>query len=210
MLRLTFVICIYNIWIYLIYNLIRILWHTEAFNLWQLRCKKGVSDLAIPHPDPSCGSRCCTQWAAMEDFISETPEGWMKGVFFSGKKSWHRGAFTWIVFMSFVVLIYRICIESSYSYICCVIFCGASQDHPREPVCCVFRTSELMKRTRFWGPAIAPWWTFLQKKCFFGDGELFGYSLADIFCQFQTYPQSFSAKRLSSLLAEWLFSSPQG
>ena len=84
MLRLTFVrftyiyiyICIF---LYLIHNLIRVSRQTEAFNLWQLRCKKGVSDLAIPHPDPSCGSRCCTQWAAMEDFIGEAPEGWMKG-----------------------------------------------------------------------------------------------------------------------------------
>lgn len=79
--------------------------------------------------------------------------------FFFGKKSWHGGAFTCVdclhVFcrtdipnMYWIIIFIVIAIFAAW------FFCGAtSQDHPREPVHFIFRTSELMKRTRFWGGA---------------------------------------------------------
>ena len=53
-------------------------------------------------------------------------------------------------FMSFVVWIYKYVLNHHIAIFTAWFLCGAtSQDHPRQPVHFIFRTSELMKRTRF-------------------------------------------------------------
>ena len=168
MLRLTFMKYIYIcIYIYIchvcIYDLIhiRIMTNQSLQSLAAETMQKGVSDthLVIPHDDPvdpvpylrnglpwktsSPKHRkvgCRVIWSSSCSL--DSCDFLFQGCIFLKEKKIMVFLYAWIVFLSFVLLIYRICIESSYSYISfAVCFCGAtSQDHPREPVHFVFGT----------------------------------------------------------------------